>query len=101
MARAADYTLELNREVLRLDRPGLELLTYAARHHSDGLLEADITVQTYWDADRLDLGRVGKTPRVEKLCTEEARDPVLRELAYQRSLRGWDDGSDARVHHAA
>jgi len=54
----------------------------------DGLLEADITVQTCWDADRLDLGRVGKTPRVEKLCTEEARDPVLRELAYQRSLRG-------------
>jgi hypothetical protein len=22
---------------------------------------------TYWDADRLDLGRVGKTPPVEKL----------------------------------
>ena len=85
-ARAADYALELNREVLRLDRPGLELLTYAVRHHSDGLLEADLTVQTCWDADRLDLGRVGKTPRVEKLCTEEARDPVLRDLAYQRSL---------------
>ena len=87
-ARAADYALELNREVLRLDRPGLELLTYAVRHHSDGLLEADLTVQTCWDADRLDLGRVGKTPRVEKLCTAEARDPVLRDLAYQRSLRG-------------
>jgi uncharacterized protein len=55
----------------------------------DGLLEADLTVQTCWDADRLDLGRVGKTPRVEKLCTEEARrDPVLRDLAYRRSLRG-------------
>ena len=87
-ARAADYALELNREVLRLDRPGLELLTYAVRHHSDGLLEADITVQTCWDADRLDLGRVGKTPLVERLCTDEARDPVLRDLAYQRSLRG-------------
>ncbi|MCX6601961.1 MAG: hypothetical protein NT025_10450, partial [bacterium] len=40
-ARAADYALELNREVLLLDRPGLELLTYAVRYHSDGLLEAD------------------------------------------------------------
>jgi hypothetical protein len=59
-ARAADYALELNRDVLRLDRPGLELLTYAVRHHSDGLLEADITVQTCWDADRLDLGLVCK-----------------------------------------
>ena len=25
----------------------------------------------------LTLGRVGKTPRVERLCTEEARDPVM------------------------
>ena len=46
------------------------------------------TAQTCWDAERLDLGRVGKTPRVEKLCTEEARDSVLRDLAYRRSLKG-------------
>jgi uncharacterized protein len=57
------------------------------RYNSDGLLEADITVQTCRDADRLDLGRVGQTPRVEKLCTEEARDPVFRDIAYRRSLR--------------
>jgi len=87
-ARAADYALKLNREVLLFDRLGLELLTYAVRHHSDELLEADITVQTCWDADRLDLGRVGMTPRVEKLCTEEVRDPVLCDLAYRRSLTG-------------
>jgi hypothetical protein len=40
------------------------------------------------DRPGLDLGRVGKTPRVEKLCTEEARDPVLRDLAYRRCLKG-------------
>lgn len=86
-ARAADFTLQLNGELLRLDRPGLELLTYAVRHHSDGLTEADVTVQTCWDADRLDLGRVGITPRAEKLCTEAARDPMLMDLAYRRSVR--------------
>ena len=58
------------------------------RHHSDGLLEADITVQTCWDADRLDFGLTGTTPLVEKLCTEEARDPVLRDLAYRQNLQG-------------
>jgi uncharacterized protein len=86
-ARAADFTLELNRELLRLDRAGLELLTYAVRHHSDGLTEADVTVQTCWDADRLDLGRVGIMPRPDRLCTEEARDPVLFDRAYRRSVR--------------
>ena len=55
------------------------MLTYAVRHHSDGLIEADVTVQTCWDADRLDLGRVGIVPRPDRLCTAHARDPVLLE----------------------
>ena len=86
-ARAADFTLRLNSEPLRLDRAGLAMLGYAIRHHSDGLIEADVTVQTCWDADRLDLGRVGIIPRPDRLCTEEARDPVLFERAYRRSVR--------------
>ena len=52
--------------------------------HTEGYLEADITVQTCWDADRLDLGRVGTTPRVEKLCTEGAKDPGLLKWAVKR-----------------
>ena len=43
---------------------------------------------TCWNANRLDLGRVGKTPRVEKIPWEETWDSVLRDLAYRRSLRG-------------
>jgi uncharacterized protein len=86
-ARGADFILQLDRELLRLDRPGLEMLAYAVRHHSDGLTEADVTVQTCWDSDRLDLGRVGIVPRPEKLCTAQARDPVLFERAYRRSVR--------------
>jgi uncharacterized protein len=82
-ARAAEFTLQLNSNLLKLDRPGLEMLAYAVRHHSAGHIEADITVQTCWDADRLDLGRVGITPRPDRLCTEEARDPVLFERAYR------------------
>jgi uncharacterized protein len=85
--RAADFAMQLNGEILQLDRAGLEMLAYAVRHHSDGLMEADLTVQTCWDSDRLDLGRVGITPRAEKLCTAEARDPALLDIAYRRSLR--------------
>jgi uncharacterized protein len=63
------------------------MLAYAVRHHSDGLIEADVTVQTCWDADRLDLGRVGIIPRADRLCTEQARDPLVFERAFARSVR--------------
>ncbi len=39
-----------------LDDHEMNLLVEACEQHSDGLIDADITVQTCWDADRLDLG---------------------------------------------
>jgi uncharacterized protein len=47
-----------------------------------------VTVQTCWDADRLDLGRVGKHPHPRYLCTPAARDREVIEWAYRRSVRG-------------
>lgn len=86
-SRAADFVGTLNREVLHLDALGLEMLAYACRYHSDGLTEADLTIQTCWDADRLDLARVGKRPDPARLCTEVAREPSIRSAAIRRSLR--------------
>ena len=50
--------------------------------------DADITVQTCWDADRLDLGRVGIRPDPRRLCTAAARNPRMIEAAFARSLAG-------------
>lgn len=55
----------------------LRLLQYACEHHSRGKTGGDITVQTCWDADRLDLGRVGITPATRFLCTQAARDMLI------------------------
>lgn len=63
------------------------LLAHACTHHSDGLLEAEPTVQVCWDADRLDLGRVGYVPDPERLCTPAARDAALIQWAYRRSTQ--------------
>jgi uncharacterized protein len=49
------------------------------------LTEADVTVQTCWDADRLDLGRIGIKPEPRFLCTAAAQDPALIEWALLRS----------------
>ena len=56
-----------------------ELLYDACAHHTDGLIDGNVTVQTCWDADRLDLGRVGTTPDCEYLCTPYAKtEPIIR-----------------------
>ena len=73
---------------LGLDEERIELLVYACTHHTDGLTEADVTVQTCWDADRLDLGRVGIVPDPDLLCTSAARDAAIREWAWRRSREG-------------
>jgi uncharacterized protein len=39
-----------------------------------------------WDADRLDLGRVGIRPRADLLSTEIARDHALIAEATRRAL---------------
>jgi uncharacterized protein len=70
-----------------LDDKAFDLLIQACDLHTEGYLDGDITLRTCWDADRLDLGRVGISPRVEKLCTEGARNPGLHTWAVQRSER--------------
>jgi uncharacterized protein len=70
-----------------LDEGDLRLLIQACELHTEGYLEGDVTVQTCWDADRLDLGRVGIIPQKEKLCTESAKESDLLNWAIIRSKR--------------
>ena len=64
-------------------------LETACREHSDGRLHGDLTVRTCWDADRLDLGRVGIRPDPDRLSTPHARDEGLIRVAYERSVASW------------
>lgn len=85
--RAALFAQTLAGSAFELEPSDLQLLLAACRGHSDGLTTGDVTVLTCWDADRLDLGRVGIRPRPERLCTPAARDPAILDWAYQRSVR--------------
>jgi uncharacterized protein len=86
-ARAAEFVHQLRGSVIWISDAEAALLAYACTHHSDGYTEADVTIQTCWDADRLDLGRVGIRPQPRYLCTPAAKDPRLLEFAYERSAR--------------
>jgi uncharacterized protein len=84
--RAARLAEDLHGTLFELDPEGLDILMIACRDHSVGLMEGDPTVLACWDADRLDLGRVGIRPRAELLCTAIARDPDVMDWAYRRSV---------------
>ena len=87
--RAAESIAELAEDLPALAAEERQMLAYACTHHSNGLQEAEVTVQVCWDADRLDLGRVGHMPDPERLCTPAARDEKLIDWAYRRSRKGW------------
>ncbi len=86
--RAADYVDLIRGDFFDLADDDLELLKFACAHHTDGLVEADVTVQVCWDSDRLDLGRVGIRPHARYLCTSTAQQPDMIEWAFRRS-RKW------------
>jgi hypothetical protein len=62
------------------------LLAEALEHHSDGLVSADPTTATCWDADRLHLPRVSIRPRPDLLSTRASHgDAPLAAAALLRS----------------
>ncbi len=77
-----------NPEVVRLfallHDAAFELLYQACAGHTNGTTQADVTIQTCWDCDRLDLGRAGITPHPDLLCTLAARQPEILQWALER-----------------
>lgn len=85
--RAAATVEELrDRKLIALSDTQHEWLVDACERHSNGEIHAPLTVQVCWDADRLDLGRVGTRPAAKRLCTEVARREEAIRAAYERSL---------------
>lgn len=84
--RAAAIAEKIAGDLIHLIDAELNLLMEACRGHSDGHTVADVTVMTCWDADRLDLGRVGIRPDPGRLCNSRARDHAVLSAAYDRSV---------------
>lgn len=86
--RGAELARSLRGRLIHLEDRRFELLYEACRLHTTGLTEGDVTVQSCWDADRLDLGRVGITPLPARLCTGVARE--ILEWADARATMGYE-----------
>jgi uncharacterized protein len=71
--RGGELARSLRGELVHLDDRRFDLLYEACRLHTDGLTSGDRRLLACWDADRLDLGRVGITPDPLRLGTKAAR----------------------------
>jgi len=74
--RGADLAFKLRGdiELLRdLKQKDFDALYVACSEHTDGKTTTDPLIGACWDADRLDLGRVGITPNARYLSTEAGR----------------------------
>jgi uncharacterized protein len=83
--RAAEFAYGIHGDFYRLQPKQLDQLCYAMKYHSGGGTSTDVTIQTCWDSDRLDLGRVGIFPSPQYLSQEAS---LFIDLAYDWSIRG-------------
>ncbi len=74
--RGGEFARSLRGRLVHLSDDRFELLFEACRLHTDGRTTGDPTLLACWDADRLDLWRVGITPARHRLCTGAARGLV-------------------------
>jgi uncharacterized protein len=72
--RAAAYAASIRGSAYELEDVRFEILRYACEWHTDGGKHDDPTIGTCWDADRLDLGRVGVIPEPGFMSTQFGRE---------------------------
>lgn len=65
------------------DASRFELLLYAIAHHTTGETSPDPTIGACWDADRLDLGRVGTQPHPRYMSTEYTKNTFFKSRTCQ------------------
>lgn len=74
--RGAIFAQELRGTYFELEDAAFEKLSYACTWHTAKRFSDDPTIGTCWDADRLDLGRVGIVPSADFMSTDFAREVV-------------------------
>ena len=86
--RAADFAIGLRRAGVISGLAGHEFehLCEAMRLHSDGHTTGEPAIVACWDADRLDLARVGIRPHPNRLCTSHARGSRNIEMAVRLAI---------------
>lgn len=77
--RASKWAEELfEAGCLKINQDQLKKLVEACKYHNDGRTSQDPTIGVCWDADRLDLPRVGINPEARYFSTEAAKELIWK-----------------------
>ncbi len=76
--RAAEFAATQRGVIYQIDDHSFQLLLEALREHTGGRVTEEATIGTCWDADRLDLTRVGDVLNPKFMSTEKGRVLALR-----------------------
>ena len=88
-SRGAELASQLReRHLSSLTKEEFEQLYSACKLHTSASSHEDITIQTCFDSDRLDLARVGIIPDAKYLCTNVAKTSELISWAIKKSING-------------
>jgi len=94
--RAADYIQQIHGQLFQVTDVQLDALIEACIGHTKGFHHPNVTEQTCWDADRLDIERVGMRLDTRYLGTDAAKNGHM--IAYATSAsRGRPDRSFAQI----
>ena len=95
--RGAALARELHGGPFELEDEEMDLLAFACEEHTNGGVGPNPTVGVGWDADRLNLWRVGIKPDPQFLSTQAARSE--ERIAWARNLQqehfAWKDLNQA------
>ncbi len=91
--RGAALAGELRGEAFDLDDANMDLLGFACEEHTNGGVDPNPSVGACWDADRLNLWRVGIRPDPRLLSTGAARNGgrIAWARGLQREHVAWED----------
>jgi len=87
--RAAAFAKTLYKKEIQLPQELFDKLLFTLENHNRGMVSEDLQVGACWDADRLELGRVGIYPDAKYMSTSLGKMESLIDLCYERSI-GYD-----------
>lgn len=86
-SRAAEFAREIRKQHIPLEDDAFYVLLDALIGHSNTRHHENLTIQACWDADRLDLGRIGITPDRNQLGTTAAKALIWKCVPSQLHVR--------------
>ena len=90
--RGAEYAAKIKDELIDISTDDFDKLYYACEWHTDKNDTDDITVAACWDADRLDIGRVGFIVDAQYMNSKPAKeiaDSQNFSLLKRIQIRDW------------